>query len=154
MLEGCKSAKERWGGVSEIIDRWLNARQELIVLYCSVNGVNDFHEDKRPIANKLKEMCQILVDYVSTGHFEVYDQLVQEGLEFDDGSIELAKNIIPELEKNTQVCLDFNDDCENLSSISQLQSSLSELGESLEERFSLEDKLIEVLHESHREMVS
>lgn len=154
MLEGCKSAKERWGGVSEIIDRWLNARQELIVLYCSVNGVNQFHDDKRPVANKLKEMCQILVDYVSTGHFEVYDQLVQEGLDFNDGSIELAKSIIPELEKNTQVCLDFNDGCESLSSVTQLQSSLSELGEALEERFSLEDKLIEVLHESHREMVS
>lgn len=154
MLEGCKSAKERWGGVSEIIDRWLNSRQELIVLYCSVNGVNQFHDDKRPVANKLKEMCQILVDYVSTGHFEVYEQLVQEGLEFDDGSIEMAKSIIPKLETNAQTCLDFNDDCENLSSVAQLQSSLSELGEALEERFSLEDKLIKVLHESHREMVT
>ncbi len=154
MLEGCKSAKERWGGVSEIIDRWLNSRQELIVLYCSVNGVNQFHDDKRPVANKLKEMCQILVDYVSTGHFEVYEQLVQEGLEFDDGSIEMAKSIIPKLERNTQTCLDFNDDCENLSSVAQLQSSLSELGEALEERFSLEDELIKALHESHREMVT
>ena len=32
MLENCKTAKERWGGVSEIIDRWLTERQELIVL--------------------------------------------------------------------------------------------------------------------------
>jgi len=30
MLENCQSAKERWGGVSEIIDRWLQERQELL----------------------------------------------------------------------------------------------------------------------------
>ena len=154
MLEGCKSAKERWGGVSEIIDRWLNERQELIVLYCSINGVNQFHEDKRPVANKLKEMCQILVDYVSAGHFEVYEQLVREGMEFDDDSgVKLAKSMIPKLENNTQVCLDFNDGIESVSSVSMLQASLSELGEALEERFALEDKMIEVLHESHREEV-
>jgi regulator of sigma D len=31
MLENCKSAKERWGGVSEIIDRWLEERQQMLV---------------------------------------------------------------------------------------------------------------------------
>lgn len=154
MLEGCKSAKERWGGVSEIIDRWLNERQELIVLYCSINGMEQFNEDKRPVANKLKEMCQILVDYVSAGHFEVYEQLLQEGLEFDDGGIELARAIIPKIEQNTQICLDFNDGCEAVSSVLMLQNKLSELGEALEDRFLLEDKLIETLHESHRDLVS
>ena len=32
MLEDCKSAQERWGGVSEIIDRWLQERQQMLVL--------------------------------------------------------------------------------------------------------------------------
>lgn len=153
MLEGCKSAKERWGGVSEIIDRWLSERQELIVLYCSINGMGQFHDDKRPVASKLKELCQILVDYASTGHFEVYEQLVREGMEFDDGGIELAKSIIPKLELNTQVCLGFNDNCESISSVLMLQNSLSELGENLEERFELEDQMIEALHEAHRDLV-
>ena len=154
MLEGCKSAKERWGGVSDIIDRWLGDRQELIVLFCSVNGMDQFHDDKRPVANKLEEMCQILVDYASSGHFEVYEQLVREGMEFDDGGVEVAHSIIPKLETNTQVCLRFNDICESISSVQMLHNSLSELGEALEERFELEDKLIEVLHESHRELVT
>lgn len=153
MLEGCKSAKERWGGVSGIIDRWLSERQELIVLYCSINGMDQFYDDKRPVASKLKELCQILVDYASTGHFEVYEQLVREGMEFDDGGIELAKAIIPKLELNTQVCLRFNDNCESVSSVLMLQNSLSGLGEALEERFELEDQMIEVLHEAHRDLV-
>ena len=153
MLEGCKTAKERWGGVSEIIDRWLNERQELIVLYCSINGMDQFDDDKRPVANKLKELCQILVDYVSAGHFEVYEQLIQEALEFNDGSIKVAESILPLIENNTSHCLDFNDSCENICNIQKLQESLSNLGETLEERFNLEDQLIELLHESHREKV-
>ena len=31
MLENCRNARERWGGVSELIDRWLKERQELLV---------------------------------------------------------------------------------------------------------------------------
>ncbi|MFC6977386.1 Rsd/AlgQ family anti-sigma factor [Microbulbifer taiwanensis] len=37
MLENCKSARERWGGVSEIIDRWLHSRQALLVRFCSLS---------------------------------------------------------------------------------------------------------------------
>lgn len=153
MLEGCQTAKERWGGVSEIIDRWLNARQDLIVLYCSINGMDQFNDDKRPVTSKLKELCQILVDYASAGHFEVYEQLIEEALEFDDGGIELAESILPKLEKNTSSCLEFNDHSESLCSLKSLQDAVSELGETMEERFSLEDQMIEKLHKAHREKV-
>lgn len=151
MLEGCKTARERWGGVSEIIDRWLNERQELIVLYCSINGMDQFNDDKRPVAEKLKELCQLLVDYVSAGHFEVYEQLFQEALEFNDGSIEVARSLLPLIEKNTERCLHFNDHSEGISNIKELHKILSELGETLEERFNLEDQMIEHVHEANRE---
>ncbi|WP_257296672.1 sigma D regulator [Endozoicomonas sp. YOMI1] len=154
MLEGCQTAKERWGGVSEIIDRWLNERQELIVLYCSINGMDQFDDDKRPVVSKLKELCQILVDYASAGHFEVYEQLIQEARDFNDGGVELAHTVLPQLEENTSRCLKFNDSCESISSLQKLQGAVSELGETLAERFSLEDKLIESLHESHREKLA
>ncbi len=154
MLEGCQTAKERWGGVSEIVDRWLNERQELIVLYCSINGMDQFDDDKRPVASKLKELCQILVDYASAGHFEVYEQLLREAGEFNDGGVELANAVLPELELNTSKCLQFNDHCESISSLQGLQEAISALGETLAERFSYEDKMIESLHESHREKLS
>ncbi|MDP0589412.1 MAG: sigma D regulator [Candidatus Endonucleobacter bathymodioli] len=154
MLEDCRAAKERWGGVSKIIDRWLSERQDMIVLYCSINGVEQLGSDKRSLIIKLKEFCQIMVDYVSVGHFEIYEQLNQEGFEFDDGGIEIAQALYPQIESNTHECLDFNDRCELISSVKGLQEALSALGEALEERFILEDKLIETLHESHRESVS
>ena len=37
MLENCRNARERWGGVSELIDRWLKERQELLVHYCELS---------------------------------------------------------------------------------------------------------------------
>ena len=33
MLESCKNAQERWGGVHQLIDRWLQERQELIGVF-------------------------------------------------------------------------------------------------------------------------
>ena len=33
MLEDCKTAQERWGGVSQIIDRWLQERRELLTMF-------------------------------------------------------------------------------------------------------------------------
>ena len=30
MLEDCKSASERWGGVHQLIDRWLEQREHLL----------------------------------------------------------------------------------------------------------------------------
>ncbi|WP_163830903.1 sigma D regulator [Spartinivicinus ruber] len=158
MLESCKTAKERWGGVSEIIDRWLNERQELLVTYCKLSGLNAFDEDKsEAVPERVQAFCQILVDYISAGHFEVYEQLLKEGKEFNDGGLELADKIYPKIQGTTEVLLNFNDrfdttaHCNDL--IDQFPSELSVVGQVLEERFTLEDQLIEVLHNSHKELM-
>ncbi len=150
MLEGCKSAKERWGGVSELIDNWLNERQNILVLYCSMTGIDQQGEDDRPLLDKLRNFCQMLVDYVSAGHFEIYEQLEQEGRDFcDNEALALSQQLFDHIQRNTNRCLDFNDNCETLSSVSDLQEALSRIGETLEERFSLEDQLISMLHSAH-----
>ena len=152
MLEGCKSAKERWGGVSELIDNWLNERQNMIVLYCSMTGVDHQSDDDRPLQEKLRRFCQQLVDYVSAGHFEIYEQLQREALDFgDEEALSQSGKLFPGIQSNTEACLDFNDRSERLGSIPELQKMLSRIGEVLEERFSLEDQLIEILHNSHRD---
>lgn len=160
MLERCKSAKERWGGVSNIIDRWLNERQQLIVLYCDTDGNNRFQEGEPvPLPVRIQRFCQILLDYTSAGHFEVYEQLAAEAKEFNDNEgIELLKRSYPRIEEITNICLAFNDrydtseHCEQLAS--ELTAELSKIGEILEERFALEDQLIQNLHTSHHELVA
>lgn len=156
MLEGCKTAQERWGGVHKLIDTWLNERQDVIVLFCGINTLKPFSPRETPVSIKIQAFCQILIDYCSAGHFEIYQQLLDEAKHYDDGGLELAKRAIPVLEEMTQQCVDFNDKYDNaehcLEKISDLSKDLSDLGETLSERFELEDQLIEKLHNVHRDL--
>jgi regulator of sigma D len=154
MLEKCQTAQERWGGVSDIIDHWLEDRQKLISQFVSMPSVT-----VSDLENKLALFCTSMMDYLSSGHFEVYEQLLLEGGEFNDGSLEEAQKIFPKIQPTTDAALDFNDDYASLTnpSVQQIREfsfRLSKLGESLEERFALEDKLIEILHTAHRDLVA
>ncbi|WP_426150700.1 sigma D regulator [Pseudomonas sp. DC3000-4b1] len=151
MLESCQNAQERWGGVHLIIDRWLQDRQNLIVAFAAIEEAS---EEGRLRRSGLQDFCGLLVDYVSAGHFGVYEQLTQEAKAFgDDRGLELAEQICPRLEALTQGCLKFNDHCDkgDCSDFADLSARLKELGGILHERFELEDCLIEVLHTAHRE---
>ncbi len=158
MLESCKTAKERWGGVHGLIDRWLNERQELLVLYCAIKGLKPYSPRETPLSVKVQAFCQVMMDYCSAGHFEVYEQLTLEAQEFNDGGLDLAKKHYPRLEAITEKCVEFNDSYDTaehcLEKMTDLNNDLSKLGELLEERFLLEDELIETLHNAHREIVA
>lgn len=156
MLENCRTAKERWGGVSEIIDRWLKERQELIVRYCELTREeatsDSLHKD-------VEEFCEVLMDYMSAAHFEVYEQLVHEAREFDDGGVELAATMYPRLEVITQAAVAFNDHFDAMDPTEagwqdDILTRLSALGGLLEERFELEDALIEALHNVHADQMA
>lgn len=150
-------AKERWGGVSELIERWLRERQQLIVTYCQLIRINDFSSVEK-IRTAYGQFCELLVDYVSAGHFEVYDKLIQEARDFDDGGEALAGRLYPRIEKTTETALAFNDGFDRVQGpegqFDGLYSELSALGETLEERFEMEDVLIEALHNAHADQVA
>ena len=153
MLENCRNARERWGGVSELIDRWLKERQELLVHYCDLSGESDFSQADA-LKEKFVRLCEVLVDYVSTGHFEIYEQLLNEAEAFgDERGLELARQIYPRIEAITQVAVAFNDRCEKGDCLNSpgLPDELKHLGRLLHERFELEDCLIEVLHTAHKQ---
>lgn len=155
MLDNCKSAKELWGGVSEIIDRWLQDRQDMLVQYCDLSNLNSADATEAHTGAKLSNLCQILVDYVSAGHFEIYDQLMKEGREFEDNeALQEAGNLFATIDKTTEKVLDFNDKYLETDDLSSLSADLSTLGEMLEVRFTAEDRMIEVLHTSHKDWAS
>lgn len=154
MLDNCKSAKERWGGVNEIIDRWLEDRQQVLVQYCALSGREQSLSDLQR-GEKLKVFCQILVDYVSAGHFEIYDQLIKEGREFEDkDALKEASQLYKVVDTTTEKLLDFNDKYLETDDMSSLTEDLSELGEALELRFTTEDRLISVLHTAHKDLIT
>ena len=155
MFENYQSAKERWGGVSSIIDSWLHDRQQLLVVYCELSKIKTFSEDNIDHQNQLKKLCQILVDYASAGHFEVYEQLIKEGREFGDTQgLKKAASLYHIIDDTTEMLLDFNDKYLETDDLGELVDDLSAIGQGLEPRFSAEDHMIAVLHSSHKNMVA
>lgn len=155
MLENCKSARERWGGVSDIIDRWLHSRQSLLVRFCSLSEKKEFAEGDSETEENVRQLCQLLVDYVSAGHFEVYEQLIREGQEFDDKKgLEQARELYQHIDTTTDIAVDFNDKYQETDDLSSLVQDLSQLGEALESRFSSEDQMIALLHTAHKNQLA
>lgn len=150
MLKSSGSATELHAKVDKVVQRWLHERQELIVLMCAINGLKEFTPNDVPTSTKIQAFCQVLMDYVSAGHFEVYDELLKEAEVSHSPNIARAQKIYPHLTLSTEATLRFNDlydtdeHCEEL--LASLPHELSELGLSLEERFELEDQLISLLH--------
>lgn len=155
MLDSCTTAQERWGGVHKLIDRWLAERKQLVEQY---TGLRQATETNQATPSVLESFCDILVDYVSAGHFEVYEQLIREAEEFQDqGGLALARQLYPRIEKITQSAVQFNDQYGKTGSdgdATLMQGKLLQLGALLNERFELEDCLIEVLHTAHQDMLS
>lgn len=147
MLDQLKEVKAKWGGKSDTIDNWLQERQLLLVHYCHLAGLDSPEKTQLPNATDIGEFCTILMDYLSAGHFEVYDMLVAECA---DGQA-LKDTIYPRLTELTDSALDFNDqyaDGVSDTLAAEFDRQLAALGEILEERFELEDQLIQHMHQA------
>lgn len=158
MLTEVKNTTDEWVNVDKMISRWLLERQELIVLYCKVDGLKQFSTQDTPISVRVQALCDVLIDYVSAGHFEVYQLLMKEAERFDEDYQNTIDRIFPLIQQSTELALDFNDHycsaqlCEK--NIEQLARDLNQLGVKMVERFDLEDQLIDALHNCHRDMVA
>ncbi|QJD59529.1 sigma D regulator [Pseudomonas sp. gcc21] len=154
MLDSCTTAQERWGGVNEMVDRWLAERKQVVLEFSALR-------DRAPSAanseQALGSFCTILIDYVCAGHFEIYEQLTREAEELQDvRSLDLAGQVYPRIQTITQAALTFNDRYGDTTDFDEetMQKDLKVLGGLLHERFELEDCLIEVLHNCHQDMLS
>lgn len=132
------------------IQDWLKERQKLIVLLCSIQDDPAWNDDHVPTGTKVQSFCQILMDYVSAGHFEIYDALIREAERCGQHQ-ELAKAqaLHTRLQASTDSALRFNDlfdDEESCEDKVALAAGLSELGVALEDRFQIEDEMLALLH--------
>jgi regulator of sigma D len=150
MLEDCQTLQQHWGGVSDIIDRWLEERRQLLVQYCELSEIHDFDGANAEHGSKLQNFCELMVDYVSVGHFEVFEQLAGEGKAFSDSKgLKKGAELLEIIQPSTEIILDFNDKYLATDDLEVLTTDLSDIGETLAQRFESEDKMIEVLHNSH-----
>ena len=145
MLNQLQSLTERVRGNNKLVDRWLHVRKHLLVAYYNLVGIKPGKESFMRLNEKaLDDFCQSLVDYLSDGHFNIYERIIRE-MEGTTPYLAASK-LYPLLEANTQQIMDYYDSAlENAidhDNYLEFQQALSDLGEALEERFTLEDKLI------------
>ena len=145
MLNQLESLTERVRGSNKLVDRWLHVRKHLLVAYYNLVGLKPGKESFMRLNEKaLDDFCQSLVDYLSDGHFNLYERIIRE-MEGTTPYLAASK-LYPLLEANTQQIMDYYDSTlENAidhDNYLEFQQALSDLGEALEERFTLEDKLI------------
>lgn len=150
MLDSCQNAQERWGGVHKLIDRWLLEREELVTAFRELRDAKPAFADK----SLNGRFCEILVDYVSAWHFEIWEQLISEAKAFgDESGVLKAQGIDEFISLSTEQALQFNDHCSKgeCTDPEHFAEELKKLGSKLRERFELEDGLIDALHTAHKE---
>lgn len=150
MLTKFKQVQEQWGGTSDVIDHWLSTRQPLLVEYCKLAGLPPFDTatHQLPSPKELQHFCQQLVDYISEGHFKVYDMVMQKWESTGYSPTQEISQAYSLIVQTTDPALNFTDkyanvDEENL--LTDLDSDLSSLGELIEVRFAFEDNLIQLI---------
>jgi regulator of sigma D len=143
MSSEAQEQSERRSGTRTLIDKMLGERQRMLVLFERVAGVEPYADEM--LDNELlQEFSQILVDYIASGHFGLYERIA-EGRERRRGIVTLAEKLYPRIANTTQAAMEFNDVYEksNGKGISgNLSQMLSKLGEELAVRIDLEDQLI------------
>lgn len=144
-------AADRRARTRKEIKQLITERNEVLALYCSLagcDGTKITSADDIDIET-LQEFCQILIDYIATGHFELYSRIT-EGKERRNEIIKLTRTIYPRIEKTTTLAVEFNDTYDSLNTFTdklknELPQQLSLLGEELATRIELEDQLINTL---------
>ncbi|OEE38583.1 Rsd/AlgQ family anti-sigma factor [Vibrio anguillarum] len=155
MLKKLKRTQEQWGGYSDVIDHWLNTRQTLIVEYCKLAALQPCSTKTNvnglPSPEELQRFCQQLVDYISEGHFKIYDMVMDKwratGFEATDEINQTYGKIIV----TTEPLLNFTDKYAAVSDEDDLENfdnDLSLIGEIIEVRFGVEDSLIQLIADS------
>ena len=146
MPAAIKLNPERRQQAQHLVTELQQERHEVWSLYCQIAELKPFNGNSN-IKQILKQFAEVMVDYVSLGHFGIYERLLA-GTERRDRVLTNARAIYPEFSKTTDDVVSFNDQYDHTKrkfNIKNLESDLSKLGESLAKRMEIEDRLCNLL---------
>lgn len=140
---------ERRARTRKEIKQLIAERNNVLSEFYNLASQAENQDDSDAILDTLQEFCQDLVDYLATGHFEIYRR-IEEGDERRDDMIQLAREIYDKITGTTQIAIAFNDLYDTSSDfdpsvMEQLPTQLSRLGQELATRIDLEDRFINTL---------
>lgn len=131
------------------IKQLISERNAVLSQYYNLSNHVELFDDVETLQELLQEFCEVMIDYIATGHFEIYRR-IEDGVERRYEIMELSDEVYHEIINTTKVAIRFNDlyDLSNEMSPEMLKKfpqQLSELGENLAIRIELEDKYINTL---------
>ena len=135
--------QERRSGTQALVEKLLEDRSRLLVLYEQLAGVEPY-SDGLPTADKVREFSQLLVDYMAAGHFGLYERIA-EGKERRQRVVAVADEAYPRIVESTDAAIAFNDTYDRSEKdglTGELAAQLPTLGELLATRIELEDRVI------------
>lgn len=146
-----KPQQDRRARTRKEIKQLIAERNNVLSQYYSLASHTDQNndDDTETLLEMLQEFCQDLVDYMATGHFEIYRR-IEDGDERRDEMVALANEVFPKITATTEVAMNFNDLYDmskdfNSDVLKDLSKQLTTLGEHLATRIDLEDKFINTL---------
>jgi regulator of sigma D len=120
------------------ISQWLAQRQSTWLL-CS--ELANAQKKAKPVTlKKITLFCQTLMDYVSLGHFNVYEKLTHAALK---NNLPLDKQLLEDIGSTTDDVLHFNEKYTDPSHLETWIEDLSHLAERLAHRIEWEDRLMQ-----------
>lgn len=137
---------ERRQQVQHLVAELEQERHQVWSLYCQIAELKPFN-DRSDARQLLKQFSEILVDYVSLGHFAIYERLLS-GTERRDSVLTHARAHYPAFSETTDEVVSFNDQYDHSSRLfdaANLETDLSKLGECLAKRMEIEDRLCTLL---------
>ena len=149
MLDQTTNHDHQWQGLNQHINQWLEHRATLLKHYCKVANLPPYerNDNSLPTIEEIHLFCGDLLDYVSEGHFEIYEEIMDAYEATHHEQMKVSAKIVPEINKTTDLSLQFNDKYTTLKEpdSGEFDLDLCELGEIMERRFELEDILLEQL---------
>ena len=137
---------ERRDSTRRQVQKLLKERQQMFSLYGRLVEKAPY-DDGPPSTALIEDFCELLIDYIASGHFGIYRRIA-EGRERRRSVVHLAADLYPGISATTEAAVEFNDEYavpRPPADVDRFARDLSALGELLDKRVDMEDRLIEAI---------
>lgn len=117
-----------------------------------VDVLSDSNVYNPTLVKQVTLFCEHLTDYISHGHFDLYPKLVELMENASGRSLSIAQKVMPRINETTEPLMNFCDkyaEEQSQEKFKHLRRDLAVIGQELEIRFRMEDRLIIALRLVH-----
>lgn len=125
--------------LQHLIHQWLKLRQIVLMHYNELCTIQD------PYSKTLQVFFQHLMDYISMGHFKIFEKLIEQHEMHPLSENRLDNTWLSNIQQTTDKILDFNDKYTDPKNFGALSKDLSQIGKILAHRMDWEDALIKAI---------